>query len=81
MKGNSGFNDVPKEVSKSRTGLLILFVLVIGIFIGFLVMGWITPANPLGQYINTRTCDFISMGEFSTAVCEDGTVWRVSVFQ
>jgi len=70
-----------KTEKKGWFGFSLLIVLVLGMSIGWAGMVYFMPTNPLGQYINTRTCDFISMGGFQSAVCEDGTVWSVSPFQ
>jgi hypothetical protein len=56
-------------------------MLIVGVVLGALLIFKLTPVNPLGQYIITRTCEFISMGNFRTAVCVDGTSWTVSPFQ
>lgn len=37
--------------------------------------------SPLDQYVTNRSCQFIQMGSFSTAVCNDGTSWDVRPFQ
>ena len=82
MKGSSGFNDIPKERNEIKARIIIfLIALTVGLAIGGLLIVTFMPTNPLGQYINTRTCDFISMGGFQSAVCTDGTVWSVSPFQ
>ena len=82
MKGSTGFSDVPKEKNEKKGMIItILIVLVFGLVVGAMAMFALMPTNPLGQYINTRTCDFISMGGFQTAVCRDGTSWTVSPFQ
>ena len=75
------WNSKPKEESIKNRVLLFVLVLAFGLFIGAYSMKALTPINPLGQYINTRTCEFISMGAFQTAVCTDGTSWTVSPFQ
>jgi len=77
---NYGQTEPKGENIKSKLFLLLL-VLAMGLFLGAYAMKELTPKNPLGQYINTRTCEFISMGGFQSAVCSDGTVWEVSVFQ
>jgi len=69
------------KTKANKTLVASLIFLCVGIVLGGMVIWSLTPVNPLGQYINTRTCDFISMGGFQSAVCTDGTVWSVSPFQ
>jgi len=71
----------PKDGNIKSKLFLLLLVLAMGLFLGAYAMKELTPKNPLGQYINTRTCEFISMGGFQSAVCSDGTSWSVSPFQ
>ena len=73
-------NFIPKETKKIKIVnwiLVVLFILGMGIMLGM----YLVPTNPLQQYITTRTCDFVSMGGFNTAVCTDGTAWTISPFQ
>ena len=74
-------NSDQKDGSIKNKLFLLLLVLAMGLFLGAYAMKELTPKNPLGQYINTRTCEFISMGGFQSAVCSDGTSWSVSPFQ
>ena len=81
-KDNADFlKSEPKDGSIKSKVFLLSLVLAIGLLLGAYSMKALIPINPLGQYINTRTCDFISMGGFQSAVCSDGTVWSVSPFQ
>jgi len=74
-------NSDQKDGSIKNKLFLLLLVLAMGLFLGAYTMKALIPTNPLRQYINTRTCEFISMGGFQTAVCTDGTSWSVSPFQ
>ena len=69
---------IKKNISSISWGLIMLIVGIVG---GIIIMYAVTPTNPLRQYIVTRTCEFIQMGDFSSAVCSDGTSWNVSPFQ
>jgi len=53
---------------------MVLFILVVVMAIGV----FSNTASPLNQYIAHRNCDFLLMGEFSVAVCTDGTTWSVA---
>ena len=65
-----------KKNWKTYLVIIVLSVLALSSFIyGF------TKPNPLDNYIVNRNCQFIQMGEFSTAVCDDGTSWDVRPFQ
>ena len=69
------------KAKKSFVLPVAISMLIVGVVLGALLIFKLTPVNPLGQYIITRTCEFISMGNFRTAVCVDGTSWTVSPFQ
>ena len=81
MKGEQG-NSTMGEKKGSKLNLVIIFVamLIIGVSIGAIGAHYLT-ADPLQEYITQRTCNFVLMGDFQTAVCTDGTAWTVSPFQ
>jgi len=66
--------------NKLKKYLWVLYVSA-GIVLGMFILYFTYPTNPLQQYIATRTCDYITMGDFQKAVCRDGTIWNVSPFQ
>ena len=82
MKETTEFSDKPKEVSKKANPIYIVVIaVIIGVIFGLMASFYFSPNNPLQQYITERTCNFVSMGDFQTAVCTDGTAWTVSPFQ
>jgi hypothetical protein len=82
MKGEQGISTMgeKKGVAKLNWVLVFTIVLLVGLALGALAMNYLNP-NPLQQYITQRTCNFVLMGDFQTAVCTDGTAWTVSPFE
>ena len=83
MKGEQGNSTMGEKKAKGSIGsrLWLILVIVLSIVLGMVIMTYLIPPNPLQQYIVERNCNFVTMGEFSTAVCTDGTAWNVSPFQ
>jgi len=83
MKGEQESSTIGDKKVKPNLGIFFGWVVVVvaSIVLGMVIMTYFTPTNPLQQYLTERTCNFVSMGDFSTAVCTDGTAWNVSPFQ
>jgi hypothetical protein len=81
MKGERGSSTMgeKKSVSKLNWVFVFTFVLLIGLALGVLATKYLNP-NPLQQYITQRTCNFVTMGSFNVAVCDDGSAWSVTDF-
>ena len=88
MKANTGFSETPqkdrsgeKKTDIARWILTVMMAIVIVWAMSVYSQYKKLQGNPLQQYMVERTCNFISMGDFETAVCTDGTAWTVSPFQ
>ena len=81
MKNEQGVSTSGEKKSNLGNRLWWAIIIVVSVVLGMVIMTYLTPANPLQQYLTERTCNFVSMGDFSTAVCTDGTAWNVSPFQ
>ena len=78
---NKTNDKVRKEPNKVVIGVIIALVVLLAFVGGLFISPTLFGDTALNQYIDHRTCDFIEIGTFHVAKCDDDTMWSVAPFQ